>query len=617
MDESNGTNRKRAGDEDVFYGYLNSSSAELDGNVKLEEMEPLTKAQDDGNLNGNNNISLTSKIPNGSKKCEDFEEILEVVGSQGRFQKILLYAVLCPIVTVSPFLVLNTVFMWDVPDHSCHVPGRDPDMSIEEWKNLTLPWELGPDQQWRHSQCKMFENVTSGKEIKCQFGWDFDKTDYESTIPSEYEWVCDNDFYATDCFTWGSFGSAIGTILFGIMADKYGRKPTFFMACFVNVLFKTVSLFLAHRYMVYKTLQFLGGFAFPALFSMPALISAEVSGTTYRSWIYAVTWMIWVVGNSLIPFVAMVCRTWFIFGCVAAVPGFFLFLYIWMVDESPRWLISVDKTERAIQIILKIARTNGKQVDPDVIDRMVQELAAKQKKEAEGQNFGVWTLFSKFQLAKNTVMLITAWTMNALLYYGVTLNSTHMAGNTFVNYFLLSIIELPGGWLAGKLVETTGRRWTQAAFFLLCTLSCLLCAVAVAYPNSSVIVIIGALGIKFGVTVASLVVYLQGTEIFPTMLRSTGSGLASTVSSCVGIFGPYIVYSGTVHVSFPYAILCVCSFIGLLAATCLPETFRQPLPESIQDANKFGKGQKFWSYLPQQQESGSDVKKKGSMCEKF
>jgi len=46
--------------------------------------------------------------------------------------------------------------------------------------------------------------------------------------------------------------------------------------------------------------------------------------------------------------------------------------------------------------------------------------------------------------------------MNALLYYGVTLNTTHMAGNTFINYFLLSIIELPGGWLAGKLVETTG-----------------------------------------------------------------------------------------------------------------------------------------------------------------
>jgi len=244
-----------------------------------------------------------------------------------------------------------------------------------------------------------------------------------------------------------------------------------------------------------------------------------------------------VVGNSLIPFVAMICRGWFLFGCVAATPGFFLFLYYPVIHESPRWLITVGQGDRAIQIILKIARTNGKTVDPDVIDRMVQELVRKIKKDAENQNVGVWTLFSKYRIAKNTVMLILAWfveykviknfilvlfhrflllakcflfiyifenklcnltnrVMNTLLYYGLTLNTTHMAGNKFLNYFFLSIIELPGGWLAGKLVEKTGRRWTQAAFFLLCTLSCLICAVAVAIPGNDTIVIIGALGIK-------------------------------------------------------------------------------------------------------------------------
>lgn len=86
--------------------------------------------------------------------------------------------------------------------------------------------------------------------------------------------------------------------------------------------------------------------------------------------------------------------------------------------------------------------------------------------------------------------------MNSILYFGVTLNTTKMAGNKFINYFLLSIIEFPGGWLAGKLVETTGRRWTQAGFFLLSGACCLVCAVAAPIPNSTIIVIIAALGIK-------------------------------------------------------------------------------------------------------------------------
>lgn len=50
------------------------------------------------------------------------------------------------------------------------------------------------------------------------------------------------------------------------------------------------------------------------------------------------------------------------------------------------------------------------------------------------------------------------------------------------------------------------------------------------------------LDIRFAITLTFLVVYLQATEIFPTQLRSTGSGFASTMGSIIGIFTPYIVY---------------------------------------------------------------------------
>ena len=83
-----------------------------------------------------------------------------------------------------------------------------------------------------------------------------------------------------------------------------------------------------------------------------------------------------------------------------------------------------------------------------------------------------------------------------LLYYGVTLNTTEMAGNQFLNYFLLSVVELPSGMIAGKLANKTGRRWTQAVFFFFCSSSCLVCALAVNYPDLSWVVIAGALGIK-------------------------------------------------------------------------------------------------------------------------
>lgn len=46
--------------------------------------------------------------------------------------------------------------------------------------------------------------------------------------------------------------------------------------------------------------------------------------------------------------------------------------------------------------------------------------------------------------------------------------------------------------------------------------------------------------IRFSITLTFLVVYLQGAEIFPTQLRYTGSGFASTMGAIAGIFAPII-----------------------------------------------------------------------------
>lgn len=49
--------------------------------------------------------------------CDEFDDILDVIGSQGRFQKMLLYAIVCPITALEPFLTLNMIFLLYQPDH--------------------------------------------------------------------------------------------------------------------------------------------------------------------------------------------------------------------------------------------------------------------------------------------------------------------------------------------------------------------------------------------------------------------------------------------------------------------------------------------------------------------
>lgn len=100
--------------------------------------------------------------------------------------------------------------------------------------------------------------------------------------------------------------------------------------------------------------------------------------------------------------------------------------------------------------------------------------------------------------------------------------------------------------------------------------------------------------------------YLQATEIFPTQVRSTGSGFASTISSAVGIVGPYIVFLAKFNVAIPYLVMALLAILGLVASAYLPETFKQNLPESLEEANNFGKGVKFWSFLPEMKKNNSN-----------
>ena len=72
-------------------------------------------------------------------KCEDFDDLLDLVGAEGRFQKLFLYAVLGPVSLLAPLFMFNIIFMVYEPDHWCHVPGRDNETDLETWKNLTLP----------------------------------------------------------------------------------------------------------------------------------------------------------------------------------------------------------------------------------------------------------------------------------------------------------------------------------------------------------------------------------------------------------------------------------------------------------------------------------------------
>lgn len=78
----------------------------------------------------------------GPPKAQDavFDQIMEMVGDDGRFQKRFNYLFNIGVVFCAALLYNNMLFALNTPDHWCHVPGRDStNYTLEQWKNLTLP----------------------------------------------------------------------------------------------------------------------------------------------------------------------------------------------------------------------------------------------------------------------------------------------------------------------------------------------------------------------------------------------------------------------------------------------------------------------------------------------
>jgi hypothetical protein len=114
---------------------------------------------------------------------------------------------------------------------------------------------------------------------------------------------------------------------------------------------------------------------------------------------------------AALPLVVWMAKEWFLIGLATTIPGAFLLLY-WKFApfvESPRWLFSVGKLEKSSQILLQIAKCNGREKNLSKIelDKVLQRLYNSQTK-SEGRT-GVWTLFSRKRLAKNTMLLTLCW----------------------------------------------------------------------------------------------------------------------------------------------------------------------------------------------------------------
>ena len=201
------------------------------------------------------------------------------------------------------------------------------------------------------------------------------------------------------------------------------------------------------------------------LFQSPMNILCEISNIKKRGFVICVICVAWSLGQIIFPLVGWLIASWKILKIVSVAP-LALFFFSWkLLPESPRWLISKGKTEEAAVIMRKIAETNNVTPPADLASRVQKLSDATQEK-----SLGYVSLFARPTLAIRTVLCTIGFTASAFIYYQMVINVQNMAGNTFLNLFLLGLVEGPGNLMGTLLANKIGRRWTHTGLLTLNTL---------------------------------------------------------------------------------------------------------------------------------------------------
>uniref|UniRef100_A0A0E0H5S5 Major facilitator superfamily (MFS) profile domain-containing protein n=1 Tax=Oryza nivara TaxID=4536 RepID=A0A0E0H5S5_ORYNI len=263
------------------------------------------------------------------------------------------------------------------------------------------------------------------------------------------------------------------------------------------------------------------------------------------------TWMVvfsafWTVGTifeASLAWTVMPKFGWRWLLALSAVPSFVLLLFYVITPESPRFLCMKGRVTEAMDVLEKMARLNNVQLPSGrlVSDKNIEldELSTSESTtlladaeeddtiiEDKGSSFGglsVAKLLSP-KLIRATLLLWMTFFGNAFSYYGIVLLTSELSN------------EIPGSFLSAMIVDRIGRKLSMASMLFT---SCVFLFPLI-FSRTDILTRVSLFGARLCISASFTIVYIYAPEIYPTSVRTTGIGVASSVGRIGGILCPLV-----------------------------------------------------------------------------
>ena len=342
-----------------------------------------------------------------------------------------------------------------------------------------------------------------------------------------------------------SIGMMVGAFVFGLMADRKGRKIVFIITLLLFSVGSGLSAF-ATSLAIFLVLRFFIGMGLGGELPVASTLVSESVRAEERGRIVVLLESFWAAGwilAAVISYFIIPDYGWRAALLICALPAFYaLYLRVKLPDSSG------------------FSRPRATEKRP--IRRQLSDVFSAPYR-------------------KRTVMLWILWFSVVFSYYGMFLwlpNVMVMKGFSLIQSFeyvmIMTLAQLPGYFTVAWLIEKAGRKFVLVVYLVGTALSAYFFGQA---ESLSLLLISGAL-LSFFNLGAWGALYAYTPEQYPSVIRGTGAGMAASFGRLGGVFGPLLVGVMTAKgfsTGSVFLIFCIAILVGACSVLVLGEETKQ------------------------------------------
>jgi len=351
-------------------------------------------------------------------------------------------------------------------------------------------------------------------------------------------------------------GTMIGAILWGRLADKFGRKPAFYGTVLMFTIFTGISVFTPDRaWLLLALLRVFVGVGVGGLNIVSIPLVQEFVPAARRGWLAGLASVFIPVGlllGSLATATLLDTIGWRGLVAIGFLPILMLF-WIRVIPESPRYLASRGRQQEAREAVAwalekPVSEIGSVPVPPE--DEEVEKSYAVILKKYPRALLVV--ALGSFCFITGSIV-IQSWGQTLLT------NAQNITAAKAAKWFIwISIASLIGRIITAYLSDKVGRRWIMFT----CGICAALGNIWAAYSGSGTFAGVSVLFLAMVVAMffgdgAFGILNAYGAEMFPNEARATGLGLGYGLGAAGKVLGPMLLalVSGQNNLIKPAAVM--------------------------------------------------------------